>query len=93
LRLAAGSGGRWLDVSLGLSSLSAATDRNELHGVRGSHWANNRLLKLRYFRDWETDHLLWHPGQGCQIFLGQNWKNVPNDHKLYQKAINYTKWQ
>jgi hypothetical protein len=33
------------------------------------------------------------PMQGCQIFLGttyQNWKNVPNDLKLYQTALNYT---
>jgi hypothetical protein len=22
----------------------------------------------------------------------QNGKNIPNDHKLYQTAINYTKW-
>jgi hypothetical protein len=22
----------------------------------------------------------------------QSWKNIPNDHKLYQTAINYTKW-
>jgi hypothetical protein len=31
--------------------------------------------------------------QGCQIFLGPNIpkrKNIPNDHKLYQKAIYYT---
>jgi hypothetical protein len=30
--------------------------------------------------------------QGCQIFLGttyQNGKNIPNDHKIYQMAINY----
>jgi hypothetical protein len=35
------------------------------------------------------------PHQGCQIFLGQNipkLKNIPNDHKLYQTTINYTKW-
>jgi hypothetical protein len=34
--------------------------------------------------------------RGCQIFLGatnQNWKNVPNIYKIYQKAANYTKWQ
>jgi hypothetical protein len=36
--------------------------------------------------------------QGCQIFRGsiyQNGKNVPNAHKIYQIAINYTekpKW-
>jgi hypothetical protein len=33
--------------------------------------------------------------QGCQICLGPNKpkrENVPNDHKLYQTAINYTKW-
>jgi hypothetical protein len=33
--------------------------------------------------------------QGCQIFLGQTFKigtNIPNDHKQYQRAINYTKW-
>jgi hypothetical protein len=30
--------------------------------------------------------------QGCQIFLGTNIrKNIPNDHKQYQKAGNYTK--
>jgi hypothetical protein len=23
----------------------------------------------------------------------QNGKNIPNDHKLYQTAINYTNWQ
>jgi hypothetical protein len=31
----------------------------------------------------------------CQIFLGttyQNGGNVPNDHKMYQKATKYTKW-
>jgi hypothetical protein len=30
--------------------------------------------------------------QGCQIFLGttfQNWKNIPNDHKM---VIKYTIW-
>jgi hypothetical protein len=34
--------------------------------------------------------------QGCQIFRGkiyQNGENIPNDHKIYQSAINYTKWQ
>jgi hypothetical protein len=31
--------------------------------------------------------------QGCQIFQTyQNGKNIPNDHKPYQKAIKYTKW-
>jgi hypothetical protein len=40
--------------------------------------------------------------QGCQIFLAakyQNQKkytkqpqNVPNGHKIYQLAINYTEW-
>jgi hypothetical protein len=33
--------------------------------------------------------------QGCQIFLGPNipnGKNIPNDYKLYQTAINYIKW-
>jgi hypothetical protein len=35
-------------------------------------------------------------GQGCQIFLGPNIpkrkKYIPNDQKLYRKAVNYTKW-
>jgi hypothetical protein len=34
--------------------------------------------------------------QGCQIFLGstyQNGKNIPNDHKIYQMAIQFNKWQ
>jgi hypothetical protein len=33
--------------------------------------------------------------QGCQIFLGPKFqigKNITNDHKLYQTAINYTDW-
>jgi hypothetical protein len=34
--------------------------------------------------------------QGCQIFIGPNLpkleKYTPNDHKLYQTAVNYTKW-
>jgi hypothetical protein len=33
--------------------------------------------------------------QGCQIYLGPNipkWEKLPNDHKLYQTAINCTKW-
>jgi hypothetical protein len=33
--------------------------------------------------------------QCCQIFLGaayQNRKNVPNNYKMYQIAIKYTKW-
>jgi hypothetical protein len=32
--------------------------------------------------------------QGCQIFLGstyQNGKNIPNGHKIYLKAVTYTK--
>jgi hypothetical protein len=32
------------------------------------------------------------PNRSCQIFLGktyQNGKNIPNDHKRYQKAIKY----
>jgi hypothetical protein len=32
--------------------------------------------------------------QGCQIFLGaryQNRKNVPNEHKIGQMVIKYTK--
>jgi hypothetical protein len=32
--------------------------------------------------------------QGCQIFLAPNIpkrKNIPNDHKLYPKTVNYTK--
>jgi hypothetical protein len=36
-----------------------------------------------------------HPGQGCQIFLDPNipnGKNILNYHKLYQTAINFTKW-
>jgi hypothetical protein len=31
----------------------------------------------------------------ARFFLFQTYPNVkyiPNDHKLYQKAINYTKW-
>jgi hypothetical protein len=31
--------------------------------------------------------------QGCQIFLGAlnlNWKIYQTDHKIYQKAVNYT---
>jgi hypothetical protein len=32
------------------------------------------------------------PKQGCQIFLGPNLKNIPNDHKQYETAIKYTKW-
>jgi hypothetical protein len=34
--------------------------------------------------------------QGCQIFLGLNLpkrEKIPNESKLYQKAITYTKWQ
>jgi hypothetical protein len=34
-------------------------------------------------------------GQGCQIVLGPKIpkrKNIPNGHKLYQKAVNYIKW-
>jgi hypothetical protein len=33
--------------------------------------------------------------QGCQIFLGPNIpkrKNIPNDHILYQRAVNCTQW-
>jgi hypothetical protein len=33
--------------------------------------------------------------QGCQIFLDaiyQNGKNIPDDHKLYQMAVKYSKW-
>jgi hypothetical protein len=33
--------------------------------------------------------------QGCQIFIGatyQNGKNIPNDHKIYQMAIQFNKW-
>jgi hypothetical protein len=30
--------------------------------------------------------------QGCQIFWSKREKNIPNDRKLYQTAINYTKW-
>jgi hypothetical protein len=33
--------------------------------------------------------------QGCQIFIGatyQNGKNIPNDYKLYQITLKYTKW-
>jgi hypothetical protein len=33
--------------------------------------------------------------QGCQIFLGTtypNGKNIPNNHKIYPMATNYTKW-
>jgi hypothetical protein len=26
------------------------------------------------------------------VQIYQNGKNIPNDHKLYQKAVNYTKW-
>jgi hypothetical protein len=36
----------------------------------------------------------WLHEQGCQIFLGtkyQNWKNIPNYHKLYQMSIKYNK--
>jgi hypothetical protein len=32
--------------------------------------------------------------QGCQIFLGTaypNGKNIPNDHKIYQTAIQFSK--
>jgi hypothetical protein len=35
------------------------------------------------------------PEQGCQIFRGtiyQNGENIPNDHKIYQSALKYTKW-
>jgi hypothetical protein len=34
--------------------------------------------------------------QACQIFLGSNLpkrENIPNNNKLYQMAIKYTKWQ
>jgi hypothetical protein len=37
----------------------------------------------------------WVGNQGCQIFLGPsipNWKNITNGNRLYQTAINYTKW-
>jgi hypothetical protein len=27
------------------------------------------------------------------VQIYQNWKNIPNEHKLYETAINYTKWQ
>jgi hypothetical protein len=32
------------------------------------------------------------PIQGCQIFLGttyQNWKKLPNDPQMYQRARKY----
>jgi hypothetical protein len=38
----------------------------------------------------------WSWAQGCQISLGPNVpkrENIPNDYKLYQTAINYTKWR
>jgi hypothetical protein len=33
--------------------------------------------------------------QGCQIFRGttyQNGENLPNDHKIYQMVVKYSKW-
>jgi hypothetical protein len=39
--------------------------------------------------------LLTEVGQGCQILLGvgyQDWKNVPNEHKMYQMVMKFPKW-
>jgi hypothetical protein len=35
-------------------------------------------------------------GQGCQIFLVQYTKmgrNMPNNHQMYQRAVNFSEWQ
>jgi hypothetical protein len=46
--------------------------------------------KLPVLRNW-----IYLGKQGCQILLDtiyQKGGNIPNDHKLYQTSINYTKW-
>jgi hypothetical protein len=47
-----------------------------LHMLDSSFWWNLRARVARFFL----------------VQICQNGKNVPNDHKLYQKAVNYTKW-
>jgi hypothetical protein len=59
----------------------------------GDDWMTARvnfcfLYRSRKYFSWDARE------QGCQIFLGtwyQNWKNVPNLHKIYQNRHNLSK--
>jgi hypothetical protein len=52
-----------------------------------------RKRTLLFSRKWDACHFPLYL-QGCQIFLVQHTKKIyQNDHKIYQMAINYTKWQ
>jgi hypothetical protein len=58
--------------------------------VDGHFFPGNKICSIRVTL-WQEKHR----NQGCQMFLAttyQNGKNIPNDQKMNQMAIKYTKW-
>jgi hypothetical protein len=50
------------------------------------------LQKVLIYNVWAIFYIIGTVARFLLIQTYRIWENIPNDHKLYKTAINYTKW-